>query len=221
MRAEFSSEALAGSTLAAVNEGELREEMCAVCKDLWVRGLVGGAEGNVSCRLDRNRILTTPAGAIKGKLNPDDLALISIEGKCLDEHCPSSEIAMHVRIYALSDAMAVVHAHPSAATAFALAGRNIPSHTIPEADIVLGDVALVPFAIPGTEAMGDALAPYLETSTVFLLGSHGAATIGESLAAAYIKMETLERVSKTLLLTGLLGGPQPLLEEGIRWLSDF
>ncbi len=205
----------------AVNERELRMQMCEVCKELWDRGLIGGAEGNVSCRLDEKRILTTPAGSIKGKLNPSDLALITPEGECLGEQCPSSEIAMHLRIYQLSGAMAVVHAHPPAATAFALAGRNIPNHTLPEADIVLGDVALVPFAIPGTAAMGDALAPFLEKSTVFLLGSHGVATIGADLTGAHIKMETVERVAKTLLLAGLLGGPQPLPEEGIRWLSDF
>lgn len=195
--------------------------MCEVCKDLWDRGLVAGAEGNVSCRLDEKRILTTPAGAIKGKLKAGDLALITPEGECLGEQCPSSEIAMHLRIYELSAATAVVHAHPPAATAYALAGRNIPGRTLPEADIVLGDVALVPFAIPGTAAMGDALAPYLEISTVFLLGSHGAATIGGGLLEAYIKMEILERVAKTLLLADLLGGPQALPEEGIRWLSEF
>lgn len=204
-----------------MNEGELRELICEVCKDLWDRGLVGGTEGNVSCRLDEKRILATPSGAIKGKLKPGDLALIAPEGECLGEQYPSSEIAMHLRIYELSGTMAVVHAHPPAATAYALAGRNIPGRTLPEADIVLGEVALVPFAIPGTAAMGDALAPYLEMSTVFLLGSHGAATIGTDVVEAFIKMETLERVAKTLLLAGLLGGPQPLPEEGIRWLSDF
>jgi L-fuculose-phosphate aldolase len=204
-----------------MTEREARERICEVSKDLWDRGLIGAAEGNVTCRLDDGRVLATPTGAIKGKLSAQDIACVSLDGECLGPECPSSEIKMHLSIYHHTPARAVVHAHPPAATAFALAGKTIPSRTLPEADMVLGEVALAPFESPGTADMGEALVPFLPRSAVILLGSHGAVAIAKSLTEAYIRMETLERVARTFLLADRLGGAQKLPEKGVRWLSDF
>lgn len=191
-------------------------------RDLWNRGLVGGAEGNISCRLDDERILATPAGAIKGKMEPSDIALIAKDGALLGDVAASSEIKLHLRIYKEQPAaQAIVHAHPSVATGFALAGQTIRPQMLPEADVVLGPVILVPFAIPGTDSMGDAIAPFLSSHWTFLLTSHGAVTIGTNLQEAYLRMETLERVAKVFLVAKLLGGAMPLPPEGVRWLSDF
>lgn len=185
--------------------------MCRVGRLLWERGLVGATEGNISARLAKDALLCTPGGLSKGHLSPNDLVVINLAGKALDDGTPSSEIGLHVRAFARRpDCQAVVHAHPPIATGLALAGRTIPDTLLPEAMIVLGRVPLLPFAMPGTDAVPDGLEPFLADHKTFLLGHHGAATLGRDLADAYHRMETLERVAAVLLHAEAMGGPQPL-----------
>jgi L-fuculose-phosphate aldolase len=205
-----------------MDEPKLRDQICEAGHDLWNRGLIGANEGNISCRLDAGRLLATPAGANKGKLAPESLAVIGNDGTPLGDTRASSEIELHLRIYKdRPEVQAVIHAHPTVATGFALAGRPMPPGLLPEADIVLGRVPIVPFAIPGTAAMGDAIAPLLAQHDVFLLASHGAVAVGASIEQAAIRMETLERVARVFLIAEMLGGSRPLPPEGIRWLAEF
>ncbi|HZH98448.1 MAG TPA: class II aldolase/adducin family protein, partial [Fimbriimonadaceae bacterium] len=93
------------------SEQELREEICAVARLLWERGLLGGTEGNLSARIGPHMLLCTPAGVQKGALRPADLVVIDEEGVPLRHGNPSSEIRLHLRIYKRRpDCHAVVHA---------------------------------------------------------------------------------------------------------------
>jgi L-fuculose-phosphate aldolase len=205
-----------------VTEQQLREEICNFGRALYHRDLIGGAEGNLTARLSDGNILATPTGVIKAFMEPEDLALVTPDGKPLGEQKPSSEIELHLRAYReRPDVLAVIHAHPIAATAFAVAGRSIPANVLVEVDMILGDVPLIPFAVPGTPTMGDMIAPYLPGRRAFLLQAHGAVTMGESLASAFIWMETLERCSRILLRAAAVGGAKPMPPDMVRWLEEF
>lgn len=195
-----------------MTELQLRAAICEVGRRLWQKGLVGGAEGNISCRLSPRQLLVTPRGASKGHLKPDEIVVTDLRGNPIDpSRAVSSEVKLHLAVYAARpDCQAVVHAHPPVATAFALAGEEIPDNLLPEAAVVLGSVATVPFAMPGTEEVPEAIAPLLEDHKTFLLAHHGAAVMGADLYDAYNRMETLERVANVILHARALGGPRPL-----------
>lgn len=185
--------------------------MCEVGRRLWQRGLVGATEGNLTARLGNDRLLCTPSGLSKGHLKPDDLLVIDLKGKPIGEGKPSSEIKMHLRIYERRpDCMAVVHAHPPIATGLALAGESIPDNLMPEAAEVLGPVALVPFGMPGTDEVPDALDPLLDEHKSFLLSHHGATVMGRDIWDAYHRMETLERIAHIVLVAKLVDQPRPM-----------
>lgn len=189
------------------SETTLRLKMCRIARRLWERGLIGAGEGNISCRFGEKHLLITPSGVIKGDLEPHHLVITDLDGQPISYGRPSSEFRMHIRIYReLPECFAVVHAHPPTATGFAIAGKPIPHENFPEVEIVLGKVALVPFATPGTEEMGDALVPFLRSHTTFLLRNHGAVTIGGSLEEAYIRMETLERIAHMIFVAHAMRG---------------
>lgn len=199
---------------------EARETICEVGRRLYERDLIGACEGNISVRLGTDRLLSTPGGLCKGKLSPSDMTVIDLEGRPLDGGVPSSEIKMHLRIYARRpDCQAVVHAHPLTATGFALAGETIPSDLLPEAAHVLGPVALVPFGIPGTNEVPDSLEPFLQDHKTLLLSNHGAVVMGFDLWDALHRMETLERIAKILLVARTLGKPLPMLEPVVAALA--
>lgn len=194
---------------------------------LHARGLLAGTEGNLSVRLADGTLLATPAGADKAQLEPEDLVRLEPDGSPHHDvtadgdgcniqqgsrvHRASSEIRMHVRAYALRpDVMAVVHAHPPAATAFATAGRALPADVLPELIVNVGPIALVPYARPGTDALPDAMTPWLDSHHVFLLANHGVTAVGTSIEDALHRLESCEQAARILLGAALLGGAQSL-----------
>lgn len=193
----------------------LREAVARVCRRLWERGLIAGPDGNVSLRLDAERLLVTPSGASKCDVAADDLLVVALhDGAVLGgAGRASSELAMHRAIYrARADVGAVVHAHPPTATGFAVGGETLPDGVLPELICQVGAVALVPYFTPGTAAAADALAPYLADHDAFLLANHGATTVAPTLAAAHQRMESLEHAARILLTARLVGRVTPLTD---------
>ena len=185
----------------------LRREVVEVCRRLYERGLIAGQDGNVSVRTARDQVLVTPSGVSKVDVRPADLIELTLAGGRVRGVRPaSSEVAVHLRFYARRpDVRAVVHAHPPAATAFAVAGEGLPGRVLPEIIVQLGCVALVPYAMPGTDALADRFEPFLRTHDVFLMANHGALTAGPSLRVAHERIESLEHTARILLTARLLG----------------
>jgi len=119
------------------------------------------------------------------------------------------------------DVHAVVHAHPPAATGFAVAGEEIPGNLLPELIFVVGPVPLVPFGMPGTPELGDRVVPYLEDRRhqALLLANHGAVTLGRTLDEAWIRMESLEHAARIITAARAVGEPKPLTAQAVERLQ--
>jgi L-fuculose-phosphate aldolase len=81
---------------------------------------------------------------------------------------------------------------------------------LPEVILQLGEVPLVPYATPGTDALADAFEPFLARHDGFLMANHGATTVGSTLLAAHQRMESLEHAARILLAARMLGGVNEL-----------
>ena len=126
---------------------------------------------------------------------------------------------MHLRVYRRRpDVVAVVHAHPPAATAFAVAGEPIVARVLPEIMFQMGDVAVVPYVTPGTERLADAFEPFLSGHDAFLMANHGATTLGPTLGAAHRRMESLDHAARILLAARALGRVTALTDDQLREL---
>jgi L-fuculose-phosphate aldolase len=193
-------------------ETRLRRDLVEVCRRLHDRRLIGAGEGNVSCRLGPDRLLVTPSGASKGHLRPAELAIVDLQGrKIRGRGRPSTELLMHLAAYAARpDVGAVVHAHPLTAVAFTVAGVAPPNDLLPEAVLVLGRIAVSPFATPGTDEVPRSLSPFWKGHDVILLERHGALALGRDLFQALDRMETLERVCEVAARARALGSCEPL-----------
>ena len=200
----------------------LRSGIVRVCRRLHERGLIAGQDGNVSVRVGGNRILVTPAGFSKADLTEDDLVMLKLDGSRISgRHEASSEVAMHLAAYrARADVGAVVHAHPRAATAFAVAGEGLPADVLPELTVITGGVPLVPYATPGTAGLPAAMAEWLPNHDAFLLANHGATTLGRTLAEAHQRMEAVEHCATILLTARLLGRVNALSADEVGVLLD-
>jgi L-fuculose-phosphate aldolase len=183
-----------------------------VCRRLYERGLVAGPDGNVSVRLGDGSILVTPSGMSKVDVTVDDLVRVSGDGEVLDgRRAPSSELRMHLRIYARRrDVLAVVHAHPPTATGFAVAGESFVAPVLPEVILQMGEVPIVSYATPGSAALADSFEPYLDGHDAFLMANHGATTVGATIELAHQRMESLEHAARIVLTARLLGNVNEL-----------
>lgn len=214
-RAEFRAAAAWATTMNgfspshAKNEAEHRRDICAVGRWMYERGFIVACEGNVSVRLDEERILTTPTCMNKGMLEPEDLVITDLQGHQLaGQRKFSSEIAMHLLFYRMRpDVNAICHAHPPTATGFAAAGRALDQALLPEVIIGLGKIPLVRYATPGTAELSDALEPLVPHYDALLLANHGAVTCGPDLLTAFFRMETIEHFAKIVLAAELAGSP--------------
>ena len=191
-----------------VQERELRRQICTLGRRMYQRGLVVACQGNLSVRLDSNRMLVTPAGACKGRLTVGDILITDLNGSVLcGTGQPSSEIQMHLLFYRLRpEVQAVCHAHPPTATGFAAAGRALDEAVLPEVIVSLGKIPLAPYGTPGTWELCAGLESLVPKHDAILLENHGVVTCGQTLDAAYHHMETVEQFARILLTAESLGG---------------
>lgn len=191
------------------NEEQHRLDVCVTGRWLYERGYIVACEGNLSVRLDAERILTTPTCMNKGMLAPGDLVIIDLEGRHLSgERKASSELAMHLLFYRMRpDVHAICHAHPPTATGFAVAGRSLDQALLPEVIVGLGQIPLVKYGTPGTPELSAALEPSVPHYDALLLANHGAVTCGPDLLTAFFRMETIEHFAKITLAAELAGNP--------------
>ncbi len=202
--------------MTPLHEDSLLEAICDAARRLHARNLLAAGDGNLSVRLADGRVAITPSGVPKVRLKPGDMAYLSAGGEVLSGR-PSSERLMHMAIYqACPEACCVVHAHPPTAIAWTLARpelRELPGEGLPELILAAGRIPVVPYARPGTEAMGTALAPFLPDCRLLLLARHGAVCWGEDLEEACMGIERLEHVAQILKSAVELGGISPMAEE--------
>jgi L-fuculose-phosphate aldolase len=190
-----------------MHRSEVAREIVLCCRRLWQAGLIAGQDGNVSVRYRPDCLLVTPRGLPKSELAPEDLVEVDLDGAQLGgSRQATTELDLHLRVYRRRrECGAVVHAHPPTATAFAIAGEGIPADVLPEIALLMGEVPVVPYATPGTPALGDAAEPFLDAHEVVLLANHGALAWGADLARARIRMESLEHAARILLAARSLG----------------
>src|SRR5262245_39714873 len=81
-------------------EKERRQDIIDIGKLVYQKGWVAANDGNISIRLDADRVLCTPTGVSKGMMHVDDLIICDMHGNKLEGRRErTSEIAMHYKIY--------------------------------------------------------------------------------------------------------------------------
>lgn len=195
-----------------LRESEARLYLTEICHRLYRQGMIAAGDGNVSVRLDPERVLVTPSGFHKGFIKPEDLIVTDVHGKRLKgAHKPSSEFLMHELCYVeRPDVGAVVHAHPPLTVALALAGVSLAQCVLSETCLVLGPILTAPYSTPTTDEVPRILRPYLRQANAVVMDRHGAITVGRDLDEAYNRMEAMEHAAKITQAARALGPIHPL-----------
>jgi L-fuculose-phosphate aldolase len=185
-------------------------------------GFMPGTSGNLSVRLNDQRLLVTPTGVSKFLLRSADMVIVDLQGRQLDGYRKvTSEVSMHLAVYRhRDDVTAVIHSHPPVATAFACVGRGLDEMLCQEAVMTLGEVPLATYATTGTEEVAASLAPFIPDHDAILMANHGAVSYGGTLLQAFQKMEIVEHLAQIALVAHQLGAPRILKHEQVKQLRD-
>ena len=184
---------------------ELRRALVAAGRHLHDRGLLAGIAGNLSAWGDDGRMVVTPGGVRKDRLEPDDLLVVDLahpSGKAVRR--ATSEWPLHRAVHSAWCAPgACVHTHGPALTALGLVdgGAARLAEALPEVVDSVGGIAHVPFAASGSEALADAAAAAVRSgASVLLLARHGAVSVGPDVQAAVDRMELAELSAAAVLM---------------------
>jgi L-fuculose-phosphate aldolase len=190
--------------------GDERQEIVAVCRRLVEDRLVVGTAGNVSLRLDE-LVAVTPSGVDYLRLRPELVGVHRLDGTAVEAPLrPTSEMPLHLAVYAATGAAAIVHNHAVASTALSLVVDAIPTTHYYSA-LFGGQVQVAPYARFGTDQLAQDVSTALSGRTAALMSNHGAITIGENLGQAYERSVYLEWLCDVQLRAMSTGQPLKVL----------
>ncbi len=175
---------------------------------LGSRGLISAGEGNISVRLDADRILVTPTGARKDELEPDDLVVVWLghperEAVSRNGRGPTSDLAIHRAVHAARpDIGSLAHAHLPSAMGLTLAGEVPDPAALPETAILLPRLPYLSLEQPGSQQLADRIAAALTDGPeplafAVLLERHGACAVGRDPGEAVNRLELVEVLCRT------------------------
>ena len=195
-----------------------RKEIIRVCRLLHEKGYVAATDGNVSVRLSKKRVLSTPSGFSKGFLAPEQLVVTDLEGKRVPSYepasrdlKPTSELLMHLEAYRQRpDITAVIHAHPPICVALSIAGISLAKCLLPEVVVTLGLIPTAEYATPSSAEGPGAIRDLIANHDALIIQRHGTLTVGQDPFDAYLKLEKVEHLAHVTLILRQLGREIPL-----------
>jgi len=205
-------------------ERDLRLAIVECGRIAYERHLLSSNDGNISVRLGEN-VLITPSGICKGRLEPEDLLVIDLDGRILKAQARrrlkvSSETPMHLEVYhQRPDVRAVLHAHPIFATALTIAGLPFPVDVLPEVLLTLGEVPVTEYSTPSSEEDAAAVRNQVRDHDALLLCQHGSLTVGPDLDVALNHLERIEHVAQAVFTARQLGSVRTLPPEALEKLK--
>jgi len=190
-----------------LTDAEAKDQIIQITNELFSMGLMTATGGNVSALAsDGETIWITPTQMYKGGLTEADLVRIQADGTVLEGiRQPSVEYQMHAAAYRVRPGTTgAVHTHAPIATAFGICNQAFPP--INTDAVFLRDTVTVPWYMPGSKELADAVAGALEKSRGAILQNHGLMTVDKTLRKAAVRAMLLEETAKICLYVKQFGG---------------
>jgi len=189
-----------------------RDDVARASRRLAEAGLLIGTAGNVSMRTGE-LVAVTGTGVVLGECTHAQVTLVTPDGEVVDGTlAPTSELDLHLGVYADTDAAAVVHTHAPYSTAVACALDELP--VIHYQQLLLGGaIRVAPYATFGTPELATAVRTALDGRQAALMGSHGSVAVGASLDKAVEHALLLEWLAALHHRASALGSPRVLTDD--------
>ena len=203
-----------------LTDREARQQIIQITNDLFSTGHLTATGGNVSATSSGGEtIWITPSGLYKGDLKEDVLVHIKPDGSVIEGAMkPSIEFKMHFNAYRSREGSAgAVHTHSPIATAFGICNQKF--EPINTDAVFLADTQTVPWFMPGSAELADAVGAALTKSRGCILQNHGLMAVGADLRKAATRAMLIEETAKIHLYMKQFGGEVALLPD--QWIAEL
>jgi len=188
-----------------------REQLVSYCGRLIADGLAVGAAGNMSMRVG-DLVVITPSGVRYSQLIPSDMCVVTLAGEEVEARdAPSSELPMHLAVYAATNATAVVHTHSAEVIALSVSSDELPAVHYAITGLG-GPVRVAGYTKFGSADLADAAIKALTGRSAAILANHGAICYGKTLTEAYDRALLLEWLARVYRLARSYGQPRTLTQ---------
>jgi len=187
-----------------IPEGHL-DDFVAAAHRVAENGLVVCGSGNLSWRVDDDHMLVTSAGSWMANISTDEVAVYRIaDGAILNGKKPSKEIGFHTAILReRRDVNVVLHFQSPSATTLACREPQVKNFfVIPEIPYYVGPVALVPYLLPGSPQLAEAVTAAIKKHNLASLRNHGQVTVGRDFDGVIEKAAYFELACNIILGAG-------------------
>jgi ribulose-5-phosphate 4-epimerase/fuculose-1-phosphate aldolase len=186
------------------DETEIRERIAMHGKSLFDRGFTCGSSGNLSVRLP-DGVLVTPTNSCLGRLDPDRISKINLQGELIAGDKPSKEAFLHLAVYrSRPQESAIVHLHSTYSVATSCLSEIDSQDVLPPLTAYyvmrVGRLPLIPYFAPGDLQLANAVEQVASTSRAMLLANHGPVVAASDLDSAVYAAEELEETAKLYLM---------------------
>ncbi|HEY0827877.1 MAG TPA: class II aldolase/adducin family protein [Bacilli bacterium] len=205
-----------------MSEQATRNELTKYARKTVAKGLVVGPGGNISARFEGDMYLS-PSGFALEDIEPDQWVKVNIEtGEVAKTPFrPSSEVLMHLYCYRVNSAVqGIVHTHPAYCIALTTVTDKLPM-LFPDQAALVGEITYIPYLVPTTNVLADAVAEKAVEFNSILLGNHGLVTTGKNLREAYYRTEVMEESAKIYLIAKAVGEPRALTAEEFKEIQSL
>jgi ribulose-5-phosphate 4-epimerase/fuculose-1-phosphate aldolase len=198
-----------------MSETKLRDQIAAIARSLFERGLTFGSSGNISVRHEDGWLMT-PTGSSMGDLDPAAISLLDDKGHWVSGDKPTKESLLHLAMYEeRPQTGAVVHLHSTHSVAVSCLDGIDHNNVLPPITayyvMKIGKLPLIPYHPPGDINLAKAVKEMASKHHAVLLANHGPVVAGKSLLDAVYATEELEETARLFLM---------LRQERCRFLSD-
>lgn len=179
---------------------------CALKLDRY--GLVALSGGNLSWRMDEDRVIVTPSGMIYDEMVPEDMLVVDMGGAIVEggrKKSVDTEGLLYIFAH-MPRVKAIIHTHQPYATGLGLVMDELPCNLSTMANGTEGPVAVAPYGDPGSLSMGINACEAIGDKLAVVLKHHGVIAVGRDLRQALFACVYLEEAAKTIsvaLSTGL------------------
>jgi len=200
---------------------EIVDRFVRACHQATGCGLMRCSSGNLSMRVDGERLLVKASRSWMARAGADDVSLCRIaDGSLLEGRKPSVEIGFHAGILRTRcDANVVMHFQTPCATALACRKTDsINYFVIPEIPFYIGPVARVPYLPPGSEELARAVTEAMRDHDMVVMANHGQVTVAHDVDHAIQNAVFFELACEIILRAGadLLPLPESEARELLR-----
>ncbi len=165
-------------------------------------GLVRCSSGNMSWRIDEERMLVSASGSWMKEITPNQVTVCRIaDTEVLAGPRPSVETVFHAGILRnRPEANVVLHFQTDAATTLASCNPgDVDYFVIPEIPCYIGEIGIIPHLLPGSSELAEATIDVMKTHNLAMMANHGQVTLGENFDDAIQKAVFFELACSIIL----------------------